>query len=51
MSAFVGKLKSVEDFSAYMKTPERAAGSEFELLLRKCGAGETKVYWGEANLV
>ena len=45
------KWKSVEDFSAYMKTPERAAGSEFELLLRKCGAGETKVYWGKANLV
>ena len=45
------KWQSVQDFTAYMQTPERAPGSEFELSLREWGAGETKVYWGTVNLV
>ena len=45
------KWQSAQDFTAYMETPERAPGSKFELSLKEWGAGETKVYWGKANLV
>ena len=45
------KWRSASDFNTYMQTPERAAGSKFELSLREWGAGKTKVYWGTANVV
>ena len=45
------KWQSAQDISDYMQTPERAQGSKFDLSLREWGAGETKVYWGTANLV
>ena len=45
------KWRAATDFNAYMHTPERAPGSKFELSLREWGAGETRVYWGTANLV
>ena len=43
------KWDSEEHFHAFMETPERAKDSEFDLLLRKWGAGETKVFWGLGN--
>jgi quinol monooxygenase YgiN len=45
------KWESSAHFAAYMKTPERAKGSKFELSLSEWGAGETKVYWGVARPV
>ena len=37
------KWESEEHFTAYMRTPERMAGSKFEISLRKWGDGDTKV--------
>ena len=45
------KWESEEHFTAYMRTPERIAGSKFEISLRKWGDGDTKVFWGNVNLV
>ena len=45
------KWETADDFKAYMETPERAAGSKFDLKLQEWGAGETKVFWGDVNLV
>jgi hypothetical protein len=45
------RWESEEYFAAYMQTPERIAGSKFEIYLRKWGDGDTKVFWGNVNFV
>tara|TARA_B100001057_G_scaffold401642_1_gene413190 strand:+ start:210 stop:512 length:303 start_codon:yes stop_codon:yes gene_type:complete len=45
------RWESEEHFTAYMRTPERAPGSKFEISLRKWGDGDTKVFWGVVNFV
>ena len=45
------RWESKEHFAAYMQTPERIAGSKFEIYLRKWGDGDTKVFWGNVNFV
>ena len=45
------RWESEECFTAYMQTPERIAGSNFENYLRKWGDGDTKVFWGNVNFV
>ena len=45
------RWESEEYFTAYMQTPERRAGSKFEIYLQKWGDGDTKVFWGNVNFV
>lgn len=45
------KWESANDFAVYMETPERAAGSVFGSKLKEWGVGETKVIYGEVNLL
>ena len=45
------RWESEEYFTAYMQTPERIAGSKFEIHLQKWGDGDTKVFWGNVNFV
>ena len=45
------RWESEEYFTAYMQTPERIAGSKFEICLQKWGDGDTKVFWGNVNFV
>ena len=45
------RWESEKHFAAYMQTPERKPGSKFERSLRKWGEGNTKVFWGNVNIV
>ena len=45
------RWESEEHFNAYMRTPERAAGSKFETSLRKWSSDDTKIFWGNVNFV